>query len=72
MQKELADTKKGVEITSRHGVRRDDSVERMQVKEKIKLDAYEQKAEINRRNKEKEEQRKSDVKRENVSTMRQR
>jgi len=69
VQKELADTKKEVESTSRHGMRRDDSVERMREKENIKLDAFERKAEINRRNKEKEERRKRDVKRDNVSTI---
>jgi len=58
-----------VESTSRHGMRGDDSMERMREKENIKLDAYKRKAEINRRNKEKEERRKRDVKRDNVSTI---
>jgi hypothetical protein len=69
VQKELADTKKEVKSTSGHGVRRDDSVERMREKENIKLDAYERKTEINRRNKEKEERRKRDAKTDNVSTI---
>ena len=36
VQKELADTKKEVKSTGGHGVRRDDSVERMREKENIK------------------------------------
>ncbi len=66
-QKELADARKEVGSTSRHDKRRDDSMERLQEKERIKLDAFEQKTVIAHRNKEKEERCKTDAKRNNVS-----
>ena len=62
VQKELADARKEVGSTSRHDERRDDSMERLQEKERIKLDSFEQKAVIARKNKEKEERRKTDAK----------
>ena len=48
---------------------RDDSMERLREKERIKLDAFELKSAIARKNKEKEEKRKYDAKRGNVCTM---
>jgi hypothetical protein len=77
VQEELANAKKEVESaasrntsgsTSRHDMR-GDSMERLREKERIKLQAFEEKSEITRKNEEKEERRKMDAKRDNVSTI---
>jgi hypothetical protein len=78
VKKELADAKKEMEsaasrntsgISSKKHDSRGDSMERLREKELIKLQAYEEKSEITRRVKAKEERRKRDAKHENVSTI---
>jgi hypothetical protein len=78
LRKELADAKKELaEVestsrnsngsTSRHNGMKGDSMERLREKERIKLDAFEQKTAIACRNKEKDKRRKMDAKRDNMS-----